>query len=675
VEIPAQFTRTARWPDGTVRWVLVDFQIDLPARDARKLVLQTGTPARTPASGLSIAESPSAVTVDTGIERIVLEKNHFDARGNPFEVLADGGRYRAVPLTWAIEEAGPLKAVVRVDGVWRNGAAPLRNDRYRFRARLVFYHAKRDVRLFLTFQNNNSFGFGSDGAPRQPDLDLAGAWLGPATLLPAGGRYRFGSGVEKTWELVVPPPGNPILQTTRFASDGSLVPGDAPPAPLAAALPSYYAATMAWGRIGLPVVDAPGNLQVDLDRFEKMQRAKVDRSALENPPGLAGLTVWGHLSRDLDRWNDYGDLRWSGNGCGTFSGNHYDWVYGMYLQYLRSGDLPYADLARVMARHEIDFDIYHTTADGPAFNYQKNWEDRPTHDNPGNCFGAGRPSHTWVQGYALHWLLTGDHRGKDAFDEILEGVRQYVYESFNRDGYIDTDELRVPGWLAENLTSLWRIDPQALLPTRQYGAKPVKTGIRDVLRSVYAREAAAGRRGLVPLDQDPRTAQPLQALYFLGPAIAVAEEVYADGDVADREELLGLVRRMTEWIMSITYGGDVDRRGAYRPRQIPYWWRASSAPAEGQIPYLLPAADAAGFLYSVTGDPRYRDYARAAFRDYVRYVGVIGPDAYGDSGLRTATSYNSSMFVGTESKLHGWSNRYGQHYLASEAVPFPSARR
>jgi hypothetical protein len=117
------------------------------------------------------------------------------------------------------------------------------------------------------------------------------------------------------------------------------------------------------------------------ERFEKMQRAKVLVADLEDPPGLTGITLWQHLAQDLASWNDYGDLRWGGD-TGSLSGNHYDWSFGMYLQLLRTGELAFADAARVFASHEVDLDVYHTLADGAAFNAQKNWESRPTRPSP-----------------------------------------------------------------------------------------------------------------------------------------------------------------------------------------------------------------------------------------------------------------------------------------------------
>ena len=133
-------------------------------------------------------------------------------------------------------------------------------------------------------------------------------------------------------------------------------------------------------------------------------------------------------------------------------------------------------------------------------------------------------------------------------------------------------------------------------------------------------------------------------------------------------DLLGLIQRMTTWLMSITYGGDTNGSGHYRPRQIPYRVDTNlAAQTEGQIPYLLMAANAAGFCWLETGIQAYADYMRPAFLDYVRYMGVEGGDTYiADPSRRSAASYNSSVYVGTESKIHGWSSRYGQYYLAAE---------
>ena len=662
-EIPAQFKILARWPDNSIRWLLVDFQTDLPASGSAFVVLQTGT-APAAVTGITVDDQASALTVNTGSRIFAFAKTELAVGGNYFEAVSGGATYRAIPAAWQVEESGPMKTVVRVDGGWLNGGARLGNALIGFRARLYFFRSQSSLRAQFTFKNNNSFGWDS---PSGIAVTLSGVnFSGP--LLPAGGANVFGQGVEKTWDIDVPASGPPAVRDSRYNSNGSLAAGSAAPRPLAVAAPAYYASTKAWGQVTLPLSGFSTQVQAELDRFEKFQRAKVIAADLEDPPGLTGITLWQHLHQDIGRWNDYGDQRWDGD-AGPLSGNHYDWSYGMTLQFFRTGRLPFLDMARVLARHEIDFDIYHTAADGNAFNYQKNWESRPSHDSPNNDFGGGRPSHTWSQGYALVWLLTGDYRGKDATTEILDGVRQYIYESFNADGYINTNEIRIQGWLAENLVTLWRLDPQTVWST-SYGSKSISQALKDVLKSVFDLESAAGRHGYV-IDGDPPESNlraPLQNCYFLEPAIKAYGEVFKNRDASYAADLLGLIQRMTTWLMSITYGGDTNGSGHYRPRQIPYRVDTNSAAqTEGQIPYLLMAANAAGFCRLETGIQAYADYMRPAFLDYVRYSGVEGGDTFiADINQRTAASYNSSVFVGTESKIHGWSSRYGQYYLAAE---------
>ncbi len=664
VEIPAQFLPTAYWPDKSIRWLLSDFQINLTASGTSTVTLQTGVEP-IPVSGIIVGDQANQLTINTRVSTFAFNKKEFTVNGSGFEVSSGGSSYRAVPASngWMIEEQGPMKVVIRVDGNWNR---TLSNSLNRFRARLIFYRDKSEIRIFLTFRNNNSYGWNPEGPPGKPDLILTGARFG-IDLLKPGTHYVFGSGVEKTWELIMPLNGRPVVVDSRYAGNGSVAPGYTTPRPLAASSPDYYSSTNAWGPIVPALSGFPAGQQADFNLFEKLQRAKVIQSDVENLPGQPGITLWKYLYQDIKSWHDYGDLRWGGD-FGSLSGNHYDWSYGMYLQFMRTGRLAFADAARVFARHEIDMDIYHTGADGEAYNYQKNWESRPTHDNPGNEFGCGRPSHTWSSGYALHWLISGDPRGRDGYEEILEGVRQYAYESFNGEGYIDTSEIRIAGWLTENLITLYRVNPDARLKTKSYGTKTVPLAIKDILKAVFDREAKAGKHGYVYAGDppDPNTRHPLMNCYFLEPAIHAYDEVFKGRDKAYAAKLLGLIRRMTDWLISITYGGDNNGSGLYRPRQIPMWIDITQpGQREGQIPYLLMAANAAGFCYKATGEASYRDYAQNAFQDYIRYLGVTGGDTYINPKLRTPTCYNSNVYVDTESKIHGWSSRYGQYYFAA----------
>jgi hypothetical protein len=667
-ELPAQFEALALWPNGSVRWLLLHCQVDLPSAGSAAVVLQTGT-APASVSGITITNGASTLTLNTGAAEFSFSKNELKINDQYFEVTSGGTTYRAVPQAsaWQVEESGPLQVTLRTEGGWYQGASRLGTSLVGFRARMTFFRNQQYLRVRFTMQNDESYGW--DG-PAGAALTVSAARFG-ISLLAAGGTYVLGQGAEKTWELQVPPTGNPLSLESRYNADGTLASGCSAPRPLALASPDYYASTLAWGQVSLPKTGLDTTRQADFDRFEKLQKAKVISSFLEDPPGQTGITLWEHLSPALSTWNDYGDLTWAGD-TGQFSGNHYDWVYGMLLQFQRSGLLPFLDAARVFLCHETDFDLYHTNADGQAYNYQKHWESRPSHDSSFNDFGPGRPSHTWSQGYALYWLMTGDFRAKDAFEEVEEGVRQYVYESFNTNGHVDTDEIRVNGWLLENLVNLYRVNPSAVLSTTNYGSKTVPAAIKDVLQAVFDREQAAGRQGFVysdPEDPSPHQIGCLQHCYFIEPAIKAYVEVFKGTDAAYATQLLGLIERMTTFLISATYGGDTDSAGHYRPRQIPFTRDTSlTEQTGGQVPYLLMSANAAGFCFRETGNQAYLTYARTAFQDYIRYLGVVGGDAYAeDPSQRTPTAYNSSVYSGTESKIHGWSSRYGQFYLAAEA--------
>jgi hypothetical protein len=670
-QIPTQARTLATWPDGSIRWLLLDFQVDLPASGTVPLTLETGS-IPPPVMGITYNNLTSSLTVDTGDANFSFNKNELKIMGKYVQVNSGGIVYKATPDLdkWIIEESGPLKLIIRVEGKWLNGVNRLGNSLVTFRARLIFFKNKTGLRMLFTFKNNNSFGWDST---KEQGITLSGVNFG-VQLLPQGGSYVFGQGVEKTWEIDVPASGDPVNRDTRYTGSGILAGGYTAPRALAVAAPPYYASTRAWGQITLPLTGFDSAKQADFDLFEKLQRAKVIPADVQNPPGLQGNTLWKHLYQDIGSWNDYGDLRWGGD-CGPLSGNHYDWVYGMLLQFLRTGRYPFLDAARVFARHEIDFDIYHTHADGNAFNYQKNWETRESHNSPDNCFGGGRPSHTWGQGYALYWLLTGDPRGKDGIDEIIEGVRRYIYESFNDSGYINTNEIRIQGWLVQNLVTQWRIDPTTTFQTPEYGTKTLPDAIKDVLKSVLDLEIKAGKHGYV-YDGDPpqpNLSAPLQHCYFLEPAINAYSEVFKGRDISYASQLKGLIFRVTDWLMGVTYGGNTNL-GHYLPRQIPFVVnRNLSQQTEGQIPYLLMTANAVGFCVIEADNPALNTqrlgYMGPAFQDYIRYLGVVGGDTYVENtSARTAASYNSNIYTDTESKIHGWSNRYGQYYLAAEAL-------
>lgn len=72
--IPVQASPLVTGPDGSLRWVLLDYQIDLKAGQTRTLTLRPGKPAA-PAHPLKTTQTPEQLTVDTGRLAFAIRKN------------------------------------------------------------------------------------------------------------------------------------------------------------------------------------------------------------------------------------------------------------------------------------------------------------------------------------------------------------------------------------------------------------------------------------------------------------------------------------------------------------------------------------------------------------------------------------------------------------------------
>ncbi|WJW74435.1 hypothetical protein QVG61_07875 [Thiohalobacter sp. IOR34] len=100
-EIPCQFEATSRYwaRDGSIRWVLLDFQLDLPAGGKRRLWLSNDQPAAPVAKPIRIRETADAIEVDTGVLRVRVPRH-----GGP---LLQRVEYRGRPVIEADADDGP----------------------------------------------------------------------------------------------------------------------------------------------------------------------------------------------------------------------------------------------------------------------------------------------------------------------------------------------------------------------------------------------------------------------------------------------------------------------------------------------------------------------------------------------------------------------------------------
>lgn len=205
--VPAQFTVLARWKglvsdtSKPIKWTLVDFQADVPAGAGAAYTLSTAGQNIPPPAPVTIQENRNDYLVNTGPATFRISKKHFNlfdevkltspAGSLPTILVSQAGRggielrdaqgrlYTSLfqaPELITIEEAGPMRAVVRVRGVLKNAdgsffapsvnrsrayprfSQPYAHSFVFYDCRIHFYAGKSYVRVMLTLENNGSNG-------------------------------------------------------------------------------------------------------------------------------------------------------------------------------------------------------------------------------------------------------------------------------------------------------------------------------------------------------------------------------------------------------------------------------------------------------------------------------------------------------------------------------------
>jgi YetA-like protein len=148
-------------------------------------------------------------------------------------------------------------------------------------------------------------------------------------------------------------------------------------------------------------------------------------------------------------WRHFGDLYADHEAVGhqgalpliSHYNNQYDAIYGMLVQYLRSGDLRWFQLMRDLARHVIDIDIYHTEEDRQAYNGGLFWHtdhytnavtashrsySQANREARGGSRYGGGPSneHNYTTGLLYYYLITGDIEAREAVSSLADWVIQ-----------------------------------------------------------------------------------------------------------------------------------------------------------------------------------------------------------------------------------------------------------
>ncbi len=158
-----QAKATDLWPDGSVRWALLDWLAEAGKGPYR---LEVGEPIAV--AGPELKFSVAGYEVETGVGRFVLSTDGYlmlswfpagatydsgrDITSEVFIGEEDTGCYPIVERV-AVEEEGPLRACVHLTGTWKKPFVPFARAFASFEARVHFFAGSAAVRTELTVRN------------------------------------------------------------------------------------------------------------------------------------------------------------------------------------------------------------------------------------------------------------------------------------------------------------------------------------------------------------------------------------------------------------------------------------------------------------------------------------------------------------------------------------------
>ncbi|NOZ22658.1 MAG: hypothetical protein GXP25_16395 [Planctomycetes bacterium] len=179
-EVPLQTKVLARWPDRSIKWVLLDFQANVPKGGESIYTMEYGTEVKRaePKTPLMVEEGQDTITVVTGPVKLVLNKKKFDFLGKVWldqngdgkftnnELVSQGGDKAGIFLTAddgtvysslsppdevVVEEAGPCRATIKIAGTHKAQG----KDLFRYIVRINAYAGLPHLRVFHTWENNH----------------------------------------------------------------------------------------------------------------------------------------------------------------------------------------------------------------------------------------------------------------------------------------------------------------------------------------------------------------------------------------------------------------------------------------------------------------------------------------------------------------------------------------
>lgn len=631
----------------------------------------------------------------------------------------------AAPLTLSavadetkLEEAGPLRTVIRQDGHFQS------NDRgapagamLRFTLRYHVYASQPFVRAQFRIVNTGPFGFGGgrndvppyaqhalikslqvnvgagsakpqriearneDGVkvatlPLNKGLELAApefaenfpkALSADATsahfeILPPGlgemnGDYMFDGARAKTTEFYL---GLETKTATTLTHSLGLV-----------ADPEYIATTQAVRpllvekRNWTKVFPEDRLLGVAAMRMERWLAGLYSNEANEGNAARPAQSVYevrrmsreGSLEKNNGHfgWRNFGDFVWAEG----YTNLHYDIHFIALREYLRTGDKRAFQLGSEMARFRADWG-QHQAVDywdsSRAFNFKGfAFYEKGEH----GTYKPPLPSHHWVEGLWLYWALTGDEAVRQSAQEGSEVLLKHPMDNYLYG--LNYNESRWVGWPAYNLMAAWRYT----------GNVAYFEMAKKLIYLMVQAEEQAGRKGYFIPSGSPFGNQ-IQPFMWSGYAQLGTIEYWREtGDKRVSDFLV----RIADWLIGakgerpVLKGGRSQPNGQYEPMGTAFYWAPDKEVQDPRVTELgmmsVPLLTAAA---RITGRADLRDKARLLFRDVTYFRDAPDNAALAPSEL-SLLNFRSPQFSGTFIKAYGHFGLFVPEYLADFVGP------
>ncbi len=625
-EVPLQARTLSRWPDGSVRWALVDFQADLDLR--RDITLnvirrERADPIRFPTlvsvsrSGESAEVDSGEVTLTVGPEAITLKPGSVGSQ-IALEIRASEKRYGALtpgPISVTRLREGPLVTELSLALPCLAGDSHVLDLEIDFRVFAGKPHLHADVRALSRDEDIELTELSLLVLPRAseaPDL-RAFTKMGRAEVSPTELRYNFGitERHDPIWYEDCPDPcwarwsagglgvaasiRNPHrhfpvgLSATKEGLRLDLQPSDEEPfhmypwmakthevyISLAPPDRSDYELTFDSALFQRPVrpvcgpdyyarCGAFGDIFPESRKYPA-QEALISISLRERTVGVGKM----HYGDEPNFGYTY-DQR--GHGRMVWTNCEYDTPRMLLMQYARTSNRSWFEAADAAARHLMDIDFIRHS-ENPRWSGGMS-----CHEGDHRVAAYAGPSHEWSEGLIDYYHLTGDERALETALSVGDNVCRYIEDGeFDR---IGTYALRELGWGLTAITSCLRATGD-----ERFRA----TGLRAIRILKRWVEDFGGLADVDPFPDESGEVKPLRVARdaFISLTLNGINRFYvASGEEEARELFLAEVRAQLEWFDGVD--GWAEQR-------------------ETKIPNL----EAFGYAFRYTGD---RAYLRAGLQ-------------------------------------------------------------